>query len=353
MITQELMDRFFRNECNAEENECLLCHFENNPEEWEQYMNEAEWESFQPNEKLHPVISDKLLHAVKMRAYKRSFIIKKIKWIAAAASVIIIMGIGWNYFIKRSDPLFNPYEQTITKSFIQRELNTTNKKLSIALPDSSVVELYPESEINYAEPFTNNRREIYLKGKAFFKVFKDKTKPFIVYSGGISTTALGTSFTITAFIKKPDITVHLHTGKVEVESTNLINKKHLLPNDVLVYNKRTTVAIVRNTQKSKVSKAVNNKLAKKNTHLAPDSKITAWYMFNNQMLSQVFDQLEELYGIHIIYSKAELKNLYFIGKFEKEDSVEKILNDIALLNNLSVTRHGNNFIINKNTRQKK
>ncbi len=61
-------------------------------------------------------------------------------------------------------------------------------------------------------------------------------------------------------------------------------------------------------------------------------------MFNNQPLAQVFKQLEEMYGVEIVYRTADIEKMYFIGKFSKNDSVANILNQIASLNNLTVTK---------------
>ena len=69
-------------------------------------------------------------------------------------------------------------------------------------------------------PFQNNKREIYLEGEAYFKVAKDKTKPFTVFAGALATTALGTQFRITAKKNTPgNITVKLFTGKVAIRSS--------------------------------------------------------------------------------------------------------------------------------------
>jgi transmembrane sensor len=59
-------------------------------------------------------------------------------------------------------------------------------------------------------------------------------------------------------------------------------------------------------------------------------------MFNNQTLSDVFDQLALLYNVDIQYSERDLRNKYFIGKLEMKDSLSEIMRDIALLNKLSV-----------------
>jgi hypothetical protein len=72
-----------------------------------------------------------------------------------------------------------------------------------------------------------------------------------------------------------------------------------------------------------------------------------WYMFNNQSLAQVFDQLSEMYDVKIQYKESDLKGLYFIARFDKADSLEEIMNDIALLNGLSIHRQENTYIVQK------
>lgn len=68
-------------------------------------------------------------------------------------------------------------------------------------------------------------------------------------------------------------------------------------------------------------------------------------MFNNQSLEQVFDQLALLYNVDIVYSKKDVFNIYFIGKFNKSDSLEAVISQISAVNNLTVTRQNNKFII--------
>jgi hypothetical protein len=70
-------------------------------------------------------------------------------------------------------------------------------------------------------------------------------------------------------------------------------------------------------------------------------------MFNNQPLAQVFKQLEEMYSVEIVYAEADIQKMYFIGKFSKSDSVSAILKQIASLNNLTVIKQDNKFIISK------
>jgi hypothetical protein len=70
-------------------------------------------------------------------------------------------------------------------------------------------------------------------------------------------------------------------------------------------------------------------------------------MFNNQSLPVIFEQLKELYDVDIVYSRKDVQTMYFIGKFDKSESVETILQKIGLINDLKVTRENNKFIIRK------
>jgi hypothetical protein len=52
----------------------------------------------------------------------------------------------------------------------------------------------------------------------------------------------------------------------------------------------------------------------------------------------VLEQLSTYFQTDIYYYPTELRNKFFTGKLDKKDSLEPILNDIALLNNLIVKK---------------
>jgi hypothetical protein len=72
-----------------------------------------------------------------------------------------------------------------------------------------------------------------------------------------------------------------------------------------------------------------------------------WYMFNNQSLPEVFDQLSSLYNQSIQYNRSDLNGKSFIGKIDKSDSLANILNTIGLLNDLSITQDEKGFNVSK------
>ena len=89
------------------------------------------------------------------------------------------------------------------------------QKSNIILSDGTTIRLNSESTLIYPEKFTGDVREVQLIGEAFFDVRRNTNKPFIVRSGDLETTVLGTSFNINAFPDQ-DIAVTVVTGKVQV-----------------------------------------------------------------------------------------------------------------------------------------
>lgn len=79
----------------------------------------------------------------------------------------------------------------------------------------------------------------------------------------------------------------------------------------------------------------------------PRSGAEPWHMFNNQPLWQVFDQLEDLFKVEIVYSKKDIAKIYFISMFHDSDSIDSIINQIATLNNLKVTKEKDKFILTR------
>lgn len=288
---------------------------------------------------------------------KRGIIRRIVIATAVAASILLLVTAGYKWFNnEKSDT--TPVVTTVEKGnaatvVVRHEINTSGKTQRIVLADSSEILLDPLSEITWNEPFANNKRDIVLKGRARFSVAKDKTRPFTVISGQLATTALGTQFIVTAFEQDEFITVQLYEGRVVVKGADSLHKKlirrfYLMPGEELLYsNKQNTASVRRFIEGNTAAKkeALEEGSAADQPSLPVEKG--SWYMFNNQPLAQVFKQLEEMYGVKIEYSSADIERMYFIGKFSKNDSVSVILNQIAALNNLTVTRQNNKYTITR------
>jgi hypothetical protein len=355
MMIESLIEKFKRRECNAFEQEEVLAYFEANPEKWDKYMNEDEFREFEPGQRLSPAHTKKLFDKISKETIYKRFGAKKVSSYAIAASVILLLGFGWilTRSVSRGD-IAKPVDKATTQlaSLQRQQSNKTNKLMMLSLDDGSVIGLYPNSVISYsADLKASDRRTIHLIGKASFKVTKDPSRVFTVYSGELSTTALGTSFTVTAFLGENRIKVALHEGEVVVRSADSINKSlqkdvFLLPGDELTYSRNSMLARVshlRTTSGAEMARAGSDRKTD------PGIAKPEWYMFRGASLSQVLGQLSDYYQVEIYYYPTDIKNMYFTSRLEKNDSLENILKDIALLNKLHLDKKNGAYYFTRET----
>ncbi|HEX8277619.1 MAG TPA: FecR family protein [Segetibacter sp.] len=379
----ELIVSYLSNELDTEE-EAFVLDWINSSEENKQYFEklkstwnllviketakdinvDLEWDQFKQvistNEsELSPARSEHVDEEVEEGAAqgKKPKVYKFFISTAVAASIILIAALGWrfvNHTPAVEAPLAVNADRKIEEQhyFERTRFNNTNQPVVLFLRDGSQVTLYSKSKISYHEPFIGNKRDIRLVGKARFKVAKDKTKPFTVFTGDISTTALGTQFTITEMPWEKKIVVRLHEGKVVVKSTSAstgtrMKDVYLLAGQELHYNTVSKTGVVRNfVAKGKVAKKeIKKEELVTDNPIVPTYGKGSWFMFNNQPLNEIFDQLADMYNVRITYSKKEISKMFFIGTFDKSDSIDFVLKQIASINNLMVIKDNNNYTI--------
>lgn len=225
-----------------------------------------------------------------------------------------------------------------SKEHIVAVRNRTDKSTAVYLKDGSVVDLSAGSELRYEEPFSNEHRHVYLSGKGFFKVAKDAARPFTVYSHDIATTALGTSFTITAWPNNNDVSVALHTGKVVVQHTGSaaqMTDVYLTPGQEVSCNIITGKA------------TMQRPVLAKSTAPSLGSRTGLETAFTDEPIINVLNTIEKGYAVQLQYDKDALADMIFTGRIRAKDSLSQVLNRISLLYNLTIKEKGNKFIIQK------
>lgn len=103
-------------------------------------------------------------------------------WYQIAASVLVLISIGW--WINRQNSNHKPasvYQDILSqiKEPLIIEENTTDKPRLISLHDGSTILLQPKSRITFATSFNGDKREVFLSGEAFSKLPKTPTNPFM------------------------------------------------------------------------------------------------------------------------------------------------------------------------------
>jgi transmembrane sensor len=128
--------------------------------------------------------------------------------------------------------------KTISKAEarIDNPLAKPTGKRFVKLPDGSFVILNENSELDYPDQFDGKTREVTLRGEAYFDIKHINSKAFIVHTGDISTTVLGTAFDIKAFPDQNDVVVTVTRGKVKIADKKKIYAV-ITPNQQVSINK--------------------------------------------------------------------------------------------------------------------
>ena len=109
---------------------------------------------------------------------------------------------------------------------------------SIVLADGTKVFLNASSEIYYPVVFPGDKREVGLKGEAYFEVAKDEHRPFFVQTGDVRIRVLGTSFNVTSYPEHEKIETTLEQGRIQI--TNGKEQVDVVPGKQVVYDKKNS-----------------------------------------------------------------------------------------------------------------
>ncbi|CAM1366596.1 conserved hypothetical protein [Tenacibaculum litoreum] len=167
------------------------------------------------------------------------------------------------------------------------------EQITITLPDNSKAHLSPKSEITYKKQNWENKRELSLKGKAYFEV--EKGKSFTVKSNQGNVTVLGTKFTVNT--SENYFEVQCYEGKVKVTSKS---KEEII------------------LTKGKAYRNYSNSSEKWEFVDSVPSWVKGESSFNNTPLDQVIKALENQFKLKFDASRIDTSQR-FTGTFTHED----------------------------------
>jgi len=342
-ITEELMQRFFANQCDPEEFEAVVAYMRLHPQEEEKYLGREEWEAAGAAEAAPG--HDDVLAGLRQRLFGegqraegpaerpvRVHLLRKLVWTSVAASLILAL-CGWLWMQHIKNSADTVALAAVGQPAVHRQavwVYKTNRKdgmEQVLLPDGSIVKLYGHSSLRYTDSFGLATRETWLEGQADFYVKKDKAHVFTVYVGKLATTALGTSFGVRAAVAS--ITVRLFTGKVVVRTVEPLagwsKDVYLLPGEEVAYDSRRMLATVRRSA-AIPGGGIEDGAAGRIGDLS----------FTNTPLKKVFHDLSERYHMAIYYTPKDLTGMNFSGTVSQQDSLATIVRLLATMNGLDM-----------------
>lgn len=277
-----------------------------------EFKNSAEYASYQRLKEVSSTLeapkfdADKVWKSLKeKRGTSEPKVIKlrpftKLMRVAAAIAVIAIASIFY----------FNSLEETISTQYAERA--------EVVLPDASEIVLNADSEVSYNKKKWDKKRNVSLKGEAFFKVAKGKR--FTVTTDGGTVAVLGTQF-------------------------NVENRKGLF--EVTCYE--GLVSVTYNNKEIKVPAgssflAINGKVK---PTVAPTSTMPYWMNdesnFKSIPLSYVLDEFERQYNVTVEVRDIDTNQL-FTGTFSNTN-IDLALESISVPANIKFKKLDGNKVV--------
>jgi len=213
-------------------------------------------------------------------------------------------------------------------------------KSRISLPDGSLVWLNAGSRLDYINSdFTNNKREVYLSGEAYFEIVHNASTPFIVRSGTMQVKVLGTSFNVKAYPEEDNMETSLIRGSVEITIKDRPDDVYILkPNEKLVIsNDRPVRKMESSGYKPEVVKESGDIVSLKKVDYTAAEKLimeTAWVqnklVFRSEKFADLAVRMERWYGIKIRFRDSGKEDLMFTGIFTTE-TITQALNAMRVV----------------------
>lgn len=243
---------------------------------------------------------------------------KRLLWtISSAAASILLCLAGWYAY---------DYAQPVSI----KTVSTLAEISTVTLPDQTVVNLNRYSTLRYPSRFKGDKREVRLKGEAYFEVKKDAKHPFIVKADTVNIQVLGTHFNVEAYPGDEEVRTTLLEGSVAVSVPG--NRLVLSPDESAVYNR------------------TKNKLQHE---LTPESKNEivwreGYYFFDNIPLQEITRELSHAFNTKFNITDSDLKHYRIRAHFTDKENLKQILDLLKEAGNFNYKKSNDTIFISRN-----
>jgi len=166
---------------------------------------------------------------------------------------------------------------------------------NVTLSDGTQVQLNGESKIILPKVFEADKREITLKGEAFFDVTHNPDRPFIIHAGEAIVRVVGTKLDVRSYPEDDGVRVVVKRGRVELKS-----RKDFVKN----------MAVLTAGEVGKLYRKDNQIKERTVEDLDVYLSWTKGYLkFKDTPMDEVAKQLERKYDIQVEFSDSSLKKM--------------------------------------------
>lgn len=222
----------------------------------------------------------------------------------------------------------------VTEKLVYNTLTVPyGKRFEVVLSDGTSVHLNAGTSLKYPVKFLKSEeiREVFVTGEAYFEVTHDVSHPFIVNTGELAIRVLGTRFNVSTYPEDETTDVVLVEGSVALQQGNAqldLQSEFLLePGEKGEFDKK------------------NRRISKRNV---ATSIYTAWIngelVFRNMAFEDILGKLERHYNISIVNQNETMAKEKFNASFGDEP-VEKVLDYLKTIYGIQFTIENNKVIV--------
>ncbi len=302
-----LFQRYHEKTCTRQEKEELFQLLQSTAhDETLRNLIDTYWDADHPLYHQDKAAADLILRRILRRGKQQTRIRRIVAYTRVAAILFAVSLLCYRLFHLHKDS----HPVAVIQSAAPRPAPHTDSCLT--LPDGSKVLLHEHSTVEYPASFARTRPVI-LHGEAYFDIRPDP-RPFIVHSGVVRTTVLGTAFNINARnINKIVITVT--KGKVKVE------------------NGAGQYSILRHDQQLSIDSLHQGRAIPVDA-----AEAIAWkkndLLFNDVTMKEAMDELARRYHTQILFANPSAANCRVTASFTGGESFEAVLMILTKINNL-------------------
>ena len=369
-MDKELLHTYFRGEATPEEEKQIMDWAESSPENYQEYLKERKiWNailmySVNPTIKatathkrlflslykyaaiaviafgvgfytLHNrnVPGDFLSHLSPMDISEPVLLQNNQKYIALGAESFSLneqKGIVKN---NHTDRLLSYHQEDASRGFSFGKKRADNRLLvpqgqtyKLALADGTNVMLNAESELTFPSEFDTDRREVFLKGEAFFQVTHNEKAPFIVHTDQLDVQVLGTTFNVSGYNNENMLKVTLVEGSIRIHQQG--DSVKIRPNEQYNYNKNTREKRVQTVDTELFTSWVNDE-----------------YIFKDTTLDEIFNRINHWYMFDVTYESPSLKEKRFFLTIGRDASLDQIIQIINSTEEVCIEKKDNHIVV--------
>jgi ferric-dicitrate binding protein FerR (iron transport regulator) len=206
---------------------------------------------------------------------------------------------------------------------VLRQISTDNgQRANLTLSDGTEVMLNADSELELPTQFATDVREVFLDGEAYFKVSKNKEKPFLVHSNKSVIRVLGTAFSVRSYPEDQQVQVVVEEGRVSFEKED--QEAILNRNDLGILNLSNSTLATRTVEDVDLYMSWRE----------------GYLKFKETKLSDVAKALERRYDVRVSFKDQGLKD-HLLTAYLKSRSLRNVLDVISTSLEIEYRLHDN------------